>query len=151
MNSSPAHPVCAICNFDLSGVPVQAKERVTCPECGATLRPLDPSRHLTKGMVHKDFLRRFVVPTTAVPTLAIVCALLMPRVAAIFACFYIPVMLAVVLKLVFDVSGDQLERSDFYPRPYPAWTIILWMFLYTLPTAVLHFVLLFILSARLNA
>lgn len=151
MSPINTHPVCSLCNFDLTGVPVQRKGIVTCPECGVSLRPVTTDQQTTRSDVHRDFVKRLLVPTAAPPLFGLVAALITPRWLMLFACLYLPTICVIHIMQALAVSADQLDRSRYYPRPYPSWSIPLWTILYSLPGLLLHTLVTIMLIRILNA
>jgi len=150
MSIDPSHPVCALCNFDLTGVPIQRKGIVTCPECGVSLRPVTTSERTTRASVHNDYFRRLLLPTAGPPLVGLLLAIVTPRWLMLFACLYLPTIVVVYIMQALSVSSDQFARSRYYPRPYPSWAIPLWTILYSVPGVLFHIAVIMLLIHILN-
>jgi len=39
MSTNPPSPICPICNYDLTGIPLDDTNHTICPECGEYIEP----------------------------------------------------------------------------------------------------------------
>jgi len=131
--ASSTHPVCSICNYDLTGIEPSQDHRLTCPECGTLLKPAPPNSIFTKKAMHRRFRNHLLLPTT-LPTLIVLPLSTIPGIISeilvgllsLYLFFGIPVFFVSTLDIAY-------QRSKPHPRPAPRWAIPLLTILYTLP------------------
>jgi uncharacterized membrane protein YozB (DUF420 family) len=144
LSDQPPKPTCPICNYSLEGIEPDEHRRLTCPECGTPLKPASPNTIFTKQKFHLVFLYIFVIPTIITNTTPIVGAFLPMEIGVFVIIFHVMVNPLILISLAIAASISAFVRSKRYPRPYPRWTVLLWVLLYSLPGSAMYFFTLYV-------
>lgn len=120
------------CGYDISGTTLDDEGCVVCPECGIKLTR---SHRIvfTRKQLHIKLLTALVWPFlgwSAVTLLCITPVLQHSLLTGIIALSYIYLYPVVLLVTSLCTWPNLHSITRPYPRPYPLWSIPLWMLMY---------------------
>ena len=127
-----SNAVCMHCGYDISGTIPDDNGLVTCPECGIELKRSDRNP-LTRRDVHMRLVKMLVLPFVIWAFITTLSALppfeysLATGIAMLAFILGYPVTLLIMFISAWARLYTSLEP---HPRPYPRWTIPLWVSAY---------------------
>lgn len=141
--------VCMHCGYDITGTIPNPDGQVTCPECGLVLKPTT-RRAMTKRDVHMHIIKALILPFAiwAAITFVTVAPLAMhDTLVTMFVVLVFMLGYPIGLIVVIIAEWSRLHRKlVLHPRPYPRWSIPLWVLCYSIPTASLYPLVFFVLQ-----
>ena len=133
------------CGYDITGTIPNSEGQVTCPECGLVLRRsthrvmsrADFQKHLRRSLLYPFGIWSLATILLTVPAPDSIVAAL--AIAAHFSCY------PIALLVIFFTTWSRLhQKTAVHPRPYPRWTIPLWVMLYSAMTVAFFIFVMFI-------